>query len=79
MTSSSEPNDEAGLRPQPDDLIALLSTRIVGQPTAIETIIPSIQLHRSGLAPEGRPVGVFLLLGPTGTGKTRTVEAIVTA
>jgi DNA-binding NtrC family response regulator len=76
MTSSSEPNDEAGLRPQPDDLIALLSTRIVGQPTAIETIIPSIQLHRSGLAPEGRPVGVFLLLGPTGTGKTRTVEAI---
>jgi len=30
----------------------------------------------AGLAPEGRPVGVFLLLGPTGTGKTRTVEAL---
>jgi ATP-dependent Clp protease ATP-binding subunit ClpA len=28
------------------------------------------------LSPEGRPVGVFLLLGPTGTGKTRTVEAL---
>ena len=30
----------------------------------------------SGLAPVGRPVGVFLFLGPTGTGKTRTVEAL---
>ena len=30
----------------------------------------------AGLAPEGGPVGVFLLLGPTGTGKTRTVEAL---
>lgn len=29
-----------------------------------------------GLAPEGRPVGVFLLLGPTGTGKSSTVEAL---
>src|SRR6185436_14211403 len=29
-----------------------------------------------GLSPLGRPVGVFLLLGPTGTGKTRTVEAL---
>ena len=33
-------------------------------------------MHRAGLAPEGRPAGVFLLLGPTGTGKTRTVEAL---
>jgi len=31
------------------------------------------------LAPEGRPVGVFLLLGPTGTGKTRTVEVLAEA
>lgn len=49
---------------------------VVGQPSALETILPSIHLHRSGLAPENRPVGSFLLLGPTGTGKTRTVEAI---
>lgn len=49
---------------------------VVGQPSALDTILPSIHLHRSGLAPEGRPVGTFLLLGPTGTGKTRTVEAI---
>jgi ATP-dependent Clp protease ATP-binding subunit ClpA len=33
-------------------------------------------MYQSGLAPENRPAGVFLLLGPTGTGKTKTVEAV---
>jgi ATP-dependent Clp protease ATP-binding subunit ClpA len=42
-------------------------------------IVPYVQMHRSGLAAEGRPVGVFLLLGPTGTGKTKTVEALADA
>jgi CheY-like chemotaxis protein len=36
-------------------------------------------MFQAGLAPENRPVGVFLLLGPTGTGKTRTVEALAEA
>jgi ATP-dependent Clp protease ATP-binding subunit ClpA len=39
-------------------------------------IVPYLQMHRAGLGPDGRPAGVFLLLGPTGTGKTRTVEAL---
>lgn len=60
----------------PTDLVSLLSSKIVGQPSALKVIVPSVQLHRSGLAPEGRPVGIFLLLGPTGTGKTKTVEAL---
>ena len=75
----SEPGaPESGPSPviRTDELIGLLSSRVVGQAHALEHIVPSIQLHRSGLAPEGRPVGVFLLLGPTGTGKTRTVEAL---
>jgi CheY-like chemotaxis protein len=33
-------------------------------------------MYQAGLAPEGRPIGIFLLLGPTGTGKTRTVEVL---
>lgn len=60
----------------PDGLAAQLSQLLVGQPEAIETIIPYIQMQQAGLAPEGRPMGVVLLLGPTGTGKTRTVEAL---
>ena len=53
-----------------------LSSRIVGQPDAVSAIIPYVHMYQAGLSPEGRPVGVFLLLGPTGTGKTRTVEAL---
>jgi ATP-dependent Clp protease ATP-binding subunit ClpA len=60
----------------PDGLAARLSELLVGQPEAIETIVPYVQMYRAGLSPEGRPVGVVLLLGPTGTGKTRTVEAL---
>jgi ATP-dependent Clp protease ATP-binding subunit ClpA len=39
---------------------------LIGQPEAIETIIPYIQMHQAGLSPEGRPLGVVLLLGPHG-------------
>jgi ATP-dependent Clp protease ATP-binding subunit ClpA len=53
-----------------------LEDRVVGQPHAMAQIVPYVQMHQAGLAPEGRPAGVFLLLGPTGTGKTRTVEAL---
>src|SRR3954468_5818685 len=59
-----------------EDLTAVLSSKVVGQPAATKVIVPYIQMYQAGLAPEGRPVGVFLLLGPTGTGKTKTVEAL---
>ena len=58
------------------DLLEELMTRVVGQPRALTQIVPYVQMHQAGLSPEGRPAGVFLLLGPTGTGKTRTVEAL---
>src|ERR1700748_544459 len=60
----------------PDGLVGRVSDLLVGQPEAIETIVPYVQMHQAGLSPEGRPVGVVLLLGPTGTGKTRSVEAL---
>src|SRR6266436_2860280 len=60
----------------PGDLVTLLSQKVVGQSTATNAIVPYVYMYQSGLAPEGRPAGVFLLLGPTGTGKTKTVEAI---
>src|SRR5882724_208745 len=61
---------------KPEDLAAQLSQKVVGQPAVSDIIVPYIQMFQAGLAPEGRPVGVFLLLGPTGTGKTKTVEAL---
>ncbi len=59
-----------------DGLASRLTELLVGQPEAIETILPYIHMHQAGLSPDGRPMGVVLLLGPTGTGKTRTVEAL---
>jgi ATP-dependent Clp protease ATP-binding subunit ClpA/CheY-like chemotaxis protein len=58
------------------NLPRMLSERVVGQPSAVKVIVPYIQMFQAGLAPEGRPIGIFLLLGPTGTGKTKTVEAL---
>jgi DNA polymerase III delta prime subunit len=45
----------------------------------IDALVPCVEMFQAGLAPRNRPVGVFLLLGPTGTGKTRTVEALAEA
>src|SRR5262245_54769149 len=57
-------------------ILDLLSEKIIGQQTALTGIASTVKTFQAGLAPAGRPAGVFLLLGPTGTGKTRTVEAL---
>src|SRR5258706_16147916 len=59
-----------------EGLLDQLSDRVIGQPQSMTQIVPYVEMYQAGLAPEGRPAGVFLLLGPTGTGKTRTVEAL---
>lgn len=52
-----------------------LMSRIVGQERAVRRIANLYQIHLAGLANPGRPVGTMLFLGPTGSGKTRVVEA----
>lgn len=70
---------KAQAKPPATNLFAALRKSILGQDDALDTIAPYVELSMAGLAPEGRPAGVFLLLGPTGTGKTRTVEALAQA
>ena len=53
-----------------------LRRRIVGQDQAIEKVVEIYQMFLAGLNPPGRPVGNLLFLGPTGSGKTRVVEAM---
>src|SRR6201981_3632660 len=53
-----------------------LRRKIVGQDQAIEKVAEIYQMFLAGLNPPGRPVGNLLFLGPTGTGKTRVVEAV---
>jgi ATP-dependent Clp protease ATP-binding subunit ClpA len=52
-----------------------LRKRIVGQEEAVDQIVNIYQMFLSGMTSPGRPIGNFLFLGPTGTGKTRMVEA----
>jgi len=58
-----------------EDLEQNLRRLIVGQDEAIQAIVGSYQIHLSGLNAPGRPIANFLFLGPTGSGKTRIVEA----
>jgi ATP-dependent Clp protease ATP-binding subunit ClpB len=53
-----------------------LRRKIVGQDQAIEKVAEIYQMFLAGLNPPGRPVGNLLFLGPTGSGKTRVVEAM---
>jgi ATP-dependent Clp protease ATP-binding subunit ClpA len=48
---------------------------IIGQDEAIEQIVNIYQMHLTGMSAPNRPIGNFLFLGPTGSGKTRIVEA----
>jgi ATP-dependent Clp protease ATP-binding subunit ClpA len=52
---------------------------IVGQDEAIQQIVNIYQMHLTGMSAPGRPIGNFLFLGPTGSGKTRIVEATAEA
>jgi ATP-dependent Clp protease ATP-binding subunit ClpA len=58
-----------------EKLEADLRKRIVGQDEAIQQIINIYQTNLAGMSSPGRPIGNFLFLGPTGSGKTRLVEA----
>src|SRR5207302_9763119 len=59
-----------------EDFERNLRRRIVGQDDAIQKMTEIYQMFLAGLNPPGRPVGNLLFLGPTGSGKTRVVEAM---
>ena len=53
-----------------------LHDRVIGQDEAIHAIVCAYQTYLAGMNSPGRPIGNFLFLGPTGSGKTRLVEAM---
>ncbi|RUW63859.1 type VI secretion system ATPase TssH [Mesorhizobium sp. M7A.F.Ca.US.008.03.1.1] len=57
-------------------LATTLSERVVGQDHAMEMIAKRVQTSRAGLGAPEKPVGVFLLCGPSGVGKTETALAL---
>ena len=57
-------------------LEASLRALVIGQDEAIEQVVNAYEADVTGMVPPGRPIGNFLFLGPTGSGKTRMVEAV---
>ncbi|HZT32585.1 MAG TPA: AAA family ATPase [Bryobacteraceae bacterium] len=62
-----------------DALRARLRKYVIGQDEAVAEIVNIYQMHLIGMTAPGRPVGNLLLIGPTGSGKTRIVEATAEA
>jgi ATP-dependent Clp protease ATP-binding subunit ClpB len=73
----SKPNllDPSLQSPEVWELENALRQRVVGQDRAVRRLARVFQIYKSGLSAPGRPIVNLLLLGPTGSGKTRLVEA----
>jgi ATP-dependent Clp protease ATP-binding subunit ClpC len=59
-----------------DEVRTFFSSRVLGQPEAVECLVDRIALVKAGLTDPTRPLGVFLFVGPTGTGKTEIAKAL---
>ncbi|HEV2827811.1 MAG TPA: AAA family ATPase [Pyrinomonadaceae bacterium] len=61
--------------PRAQDFEERLYARIVGQERAVRRMSGLYQIFLAGMNPPNRPIGTMLFLGPTGSGKTRVIEA----
>ncbi|MEF3691730.1 MAG: ATP-dependent chaperone ClpB [Candidatus Moraniibacteriota bacterium] len=56
-----------------------LAERVIGQEEAITAVANAVRRSRAGIAEEGKPIGSFIFLGPTGVGKTELAKALTMA
>ena len=78
MRSTSQPRqplDPTRRSLESQEFDAALRQKIVGQEEAVRALVDLYQVFCADMCPAGRPVGNLLFLGPTGSGKTRIVEA----
>lgn len=59
-----------------DGLVQLFNSRVLGQREAVECLVERVAMMKAGLSDPGRPAGVFLFAGPTGTGKTELAKTL---
>ena len=59
-----------------DQVTAFFGARVLEQPEAVECIVERIAMIKAGVTDPTRPLGVFLFVGPTGTGKTEIAKAL---
>jgi len=59
-----------------ENLDKRIKTQVFGQDRAVDQLVESVILSKSGLREANKPIGSFLFVGPTGTGKTETARAL---
>ena len=69
ILDNSERVDLAAIR-------ASFTSRVIGQDEAVTAVVERIAMLKAGLNDPGKPIGVFLFAGPTGTGKTELAKAV---
>jgi ATP-dependent Clp protease ATP-binding subunit ClpB len=79
MSGSVMTLDPSRQSPEVENFENELRRRVVGQDRAVRRLSRVFQVFKAGLAAPGRPLANLLLLGPTGSGKTRLVEAAAEA
>lgn len=62
-----------------DVVTSALETDVIGQQTAVRTIVPGVIRVASGLTPRERTFAAYMLMGPTGTGKTHLIQTLARA
>ena len=72
MQSSSDEEDKSRLL----NMESLIHQRLIGQDMAVRAVSDALRRAAAGVRNEGRPIGTFLFLGPTGVGKTELAKAI---
>jgi ATP-dependent Clp protease ATP-binding subunit ClpA len=75
MSTQGKVLDPTKRSPQLQEFEAALRSKVVGQDEAVEALVSVFQVFCAAMNAPGRPVGNLLFLGPTGSGKTRIVEA----
>lgn len=61
---------------QLEDVRAFFGRRVLGQEEAVDVVVERIAMIKAGVTDPTRPLGVFLFVGPTGTGKTEIAKAL---
>src|SRR5205823_2659403 len=59
-----------------EEVRAFFGSRVLGQREAVHCLVERVAMIKAGLTDPSRPLGVFLFVGPTGTGKTEIAKAL---
>ena len=73
------PEDQIGTTSEPSTLITLeqnIQQNLYGQESAVKDVLEKIYISKAGMKPINKPIGSFLFLGPTGTGKTALAKLV---